>query len=404
LTSEVSLADAHLVTEPEAPPSDDIRSMVSSAFDEVTSKPDDPAPEPAEKPQTPAAERPRGSDGKFVKAEGDEAPEPLQATPKEPSEPAAPAPTQAEELGKATSRWSQADRDALAAAPQSVQELVVRRHREMEADHTRKTQEIASFRKDYEPIDQLLAPHADAMRERGFTKASLVRAWYDVERGLMAGGDIAAQLVAGIAKNYNLDRGAIARHLGLTAPSASPTEPPSPQAPANAPNLPPEIEQRLSRYDQFIQQQQQTEQQRQVAAYNDAANRVMTDIEKFAAETDSSGALQHPHFRDVENQMAVLAQVARASGNSVPHLSELYEQAVWANPSTREKLQAAAVASQEAQRAEADKQRQQEARAKAERATKAAKSTTGAPPSGPVRGKSGSLRDELLEAAEQLSA
>ena len=381
--------------------------MVSAAFDELTTEPT--APEPAPKAdQEPAGDRARGPDGKFVRAEAEPpADPPAPATPKAPAAEPAAAKPEPPDFAKATATWSQADRDAVAKLPDDAKEFVLRRERERDADYTRKTQEIAGFRRDYEPIDQLLSPHADMMREKGFTKAALIQAWYNVEKGLMQGGPTAAQLVAGIVDNYRLDRSAIARALGIT-PSATQAvaNPPQPQPePGTQPiQLPPEIAQKFKQYDDYLAQQAQTEQRRAQLAYNDAATRVVSEIDQFAAASDSAGALLHPHFRAVENDMAVLAQLAQARGKAVPPLSDLYDQAVWANPSTRAEIRKAEVASQEAQRAASEKTSRDEARAKAERATRAAKSTTGAPPPGQARRSTGSLRDELLEAADQLES
>jgi hypothetical protein len=78
----------------------------------------------------------------------------------------------------------------------------------------------------------------------------------------------------------------------------------------------------------------------------------------------------------------------------VPPLKELYETAVWANPSTREATLAARERAQQAKAAD-------EARAKAAQARKAGSSVTGAPGSG--QAPTGRSRTDL-SLREQLEA
>lgn len=404
------MADADLTTnETSEAPADDIRSALNAALEQAET-PQRPAPEPEAAEAAP--ERARDEHGRFAKAEQPEAEPPAEAPERapeaeeKPEEPAAPKEPDAE-FAKSTARWSATDKAMLAKLPEDAQQFLVRRHREMEADHTRKTQEIADFRRDYAPIDQLFAPHADALRQRGFTKASLIQAWYNVEQSLMKGGDPAASLVANIVQNYNIDRGAVARALGVAPQAPVSQQPATPQDPAPEiagqvqPTLPPEVVRRLEDNERVLRALATAHQDRERAAQLEAANRVMSEIDQFAQATDSAGALLHPYFREVENDMALLTQVARASGKT-PILSELYEQAVWANPSVRAKMFEAQAAAEQAQRAEAEKKSQAEARAKAEKARRAASSVTGAPGSGqPGKANTGSLRDQLMAAVEQ---
>src|SRR5579859_6232699 len=155
---------------------DDLKSALNAAFDQqagVAESPQEAEPqaEAAETAQE-TAQRARDQHGRFAKAEAPEGAEPPAKAPEaseKPPEAAAKAePT--EELAKATARWSQADREMAAKLPPEARDFLLRRHRDMEADHTRKTTEIPAFRRDWEPIEQLLAPHADLIRQRGMTK------------------------------------------------------------------------------------------------------------------------------------------------------------------------------------------------------------------------------------------
>ena len=96
--------------------------------------------------------------------------------------------------------------------------------------------------------------------------------------------------------------------------------------------------------------------------------------------------------------MSHLALAAKQAGQPLPPLKELYESAVWANPSTREKLRTADTQ-------QAEQKRKDEARAKAAAAKKASSSVTGAPGPGQAtnqgRQSDKSLREQLEEAADE---
>src|SRR6185503_4738113 len=101
-------------------------------------------------------------------------------------------------IAKLTAKWSETDRAILKGLPEPAKELLLRRTREVDADHTRKTQQlaherqqIAAFRQDYEPIAQIFAPHAEIMRQKGLTPHAIVQTWASVEQDLITKGPAA---------------------------------------------------------------------------------------------------------------------------------------------------------------------------------------------------------------------
>ena len=113
------------------------------------------------------------------------------------------------------------------------------------------------------------------------------------------------------------------------------------------------VSQAIAPYQQQLQQMQGyltgQQQQQQQAQYSTLQQQVDT----FAAEKTEAGQLAHPYFNDpgIEKTMATLAKQEQASGQT-PNLQDLYDSAVWANTSTRAKLQQASQSSYEAQRKE----------------------------------------------------
>lgn len=156
--------------------------VLSAEFDRMTTEPEsvvEVAPEVVEAaPDTEAApaetaeqkaERARGPDGKFVKAEKDpeakvevkpsplgKAPDPVKVEEPKPVEPAAPA-------VKAPQAWTPAAREAFTKAPPEVQAEVVRR----EAEITRALNDAAPARKVAEQVQRTLAPFEGLARANG---------------------------------------------------------------------------------------------------------------------------------------------------------------------------------------------------------------------------------------------
>jgi hypothetical protein len=383
-------------------PEDDLHALLNKAFTEH----EEPA-EPVEKPEKPAA-KPRAPDGKFAKSDDDKAvddpPEPLEKPETKPvdDKPEKPATAEPPNL------WKAEDKETFKALPPEAQQFLLRRHGEMEADYTRKTQQHAAFVRDYDPVRQVLSPYEAQIKQAGFTPATLVKAWSDVEKGLMEGRGV--DIVRDLVTNYRLDKAQLARVLGLTGAAGSGgagTEaPPAPQAQQPI-VLPPELARELETLRNGHQQVTQFLTSQQQAQQREAENRVNNTIEAFRGAKDPSGALLHPHWDELETDMVDLWKIAAAAGQQ-PTLEDVYDKAVWANTSTRQKLLDAQTAASEAQRATAEKQRQTEARAKAERARKASSSVTGAPGSGQARvtqaqAEGGSLRDQLNSAFDDLA-
>lgn len=407
----------------EEQPADDIASAIAAAIgSHDTPDPDKKAPDKVKPAEGEAALATRAKDGKFAKTEK---PEGEQPEPKEPDKPEGEAKTEEKPDGEKTEskdkevepektaeaeitgKWSAADKEILKALPPEGRELILRRHKEMEGAYTKKTEAIAGFRKEYEPVDKIFEPYREKMKQAGWTPRTLIEGWASAEKRLMDGDGVA--VIASLINGYKIDLGKVAQALGIRprqqAPAPRQGEEPPPQPDGQATQLPPELLQQLQQLttnQQKIDQRLADEDRRRAdevrRAQTSAEQRVSTEIDQFKSAQDDKGNLLHPHFEELETQMSLLAKAAIDGRQPVPPLKELYETAVWANPSTR----AAAIAARDkAQREKADA----EARAKAERAKKAGSSVTGAPgssqaPSG-KRPAERSLLEELEAAAEE---
>lgn len=354
--------------------------------------------------------RPRDASGRFLpKSEiaETETPEtvaePIEAKPAEEkaAEPAEKAPAKAEPPAV----WTAADKEMFGKQTPEAQAFLLRRQGEMDAYFTRQNQQSAALRRDYEPVRQMFEPHAAVMRDKGFTPASLINAWFSVEKNLMDGRGV--DVIADIAKSYNIPPAAIAQRLGITAPRQAPPGAAEVDAEGNVaaappnPSVDPAIAQALGGVIHWINNAEQRQQQDRIAQQQAAERQVMSEIARFSAEKDASGQPLRPYFAAVEHDMATIATAYKQNGGDIPPLPELYDYAVRANPITFARLQADQTAAQEAQRRAAEQTRQTEARAKAVKAQRASAPVTGVPGTGHAAANlngTASLRDDIRAA------
>lgn len=424
-------------TASEQPAADDIRSTLAAAIAEHESVAAPPAAETATATEGGAkeasaegdakiGERQRDENGKFVKQDAPKEPvldKSKQAPAKGKQEVAAAAPdpkaaaAATPDAKEPPANWSEADKKTFKSLPATAQTFLLDRHKAMEADYTKKTQAVADLKREYEPVDQLFTPHRDVMKQKGFTPSSLITAWFNVEKALMEGKGV--EIIQRLIPAYKIDAAALAKALGFGNQAPAKTDAP-PTADGKTPDPTtitdasgrklniadfPELKAELDKINARFHADDEAKANAARAAHDQAGARVMSSIEEFKGAKDEKGELQYPYFEEVEAQMTALtATTPRASGQSVPdYLKQLYETAVWANPSTRAKLQESQRAAETAQRAAEEQKRKTEDRAKAEKARRAASSVTGSP-SGQTpreRGRSDrSLREELLAAAE----
>ena len=321
-------------------------------------------------------------------------------------------------------KMSPADKAMLAEVakthPRAAQWLADR-HAAMVADHTRKTQAVAELQREYAPVQEMFKPWQQRLKAAGYTESGIIKAWASVEQELIS-GDPKRQIgiIRNIVQQYGLDKAAIAAELGLTGAAASDAAGAGQGAAAagDPPKIPPELAPWVKELTEtrgavqgiakWIEDQKKASADagerakadmnaRQRAEYD----RIGGEIEVFRTATEADGkALAHPYFDDVEQDMSMLAQLARARGEK-PTLQQLYDTAVWANPVTRGKAQAAASAAQQAKTSEA-------ARAKAAQARRAGASVTGSPATGQTApagkpAKDLSLREQLDAAFDETS-
>jgi hypothetical protein len=262
---------------------------------------------------------------------------------------------------EAPSHWSPADKEIFKNAPPELQKWMIDRHKSMEGDYTRKSQEIAEFKRSWEPVKELFAPHIDQLRATGQTPASVITHWANINNSL---NNNPAETIKWLASQYNVD---LSGQIGDNDIYIDP---------------------HVQSLRQELQQLKQSVVQREQYATQQRLSTVQSELQMFAEAKTEAGELAHPYFEEVVEDMVSLAKAEQAGGKT-PTVGDLYDRAVWANPTVREKLLAA-------QRDAAAKKAEQEARAKAAKA-KIAKKTLRSSPDGEVSGDL-TLRQQLEQA------
>jgi len=366
-----------------------IRSMLEAGFKADSSEAappqpevsDDAAPQPASDdapaadslPDSPAAgavkeDHPtdpmRYADGTVKRSKSDKAEAaPAKAAPAKeeiPSTDAAKASTEQPSTAAAAppAGWTAAEKAEWSKLPPAIQAAVSRR----EAEMSRGGQQWSEQKQRYEAV---LSPVAQAASRYGLTAEQGLNALLAAQRRLEQ--DPAAAIVE-LARNHGVDLATLAG------------QPPADGSQPQQPDISALVRQAVQPIVGPIYERMQAEErQKQDSTIN--------FVSEFAA------APGHEHFDAVQDHLMSLIPTIKAMNPNWTHdkvLEAAYDQAVWANPTTRQAMTEAKQREAEAARVTASKQRAAQART-------AAASLTGSPTGTNGQAAEGSIR-ELLEA------
>lgn len=295
---------------------------------------------------------PRGGGGQFAPKNA-EAPAEATAAAVEPAadnsgQPEAAPPEPAQPAIEAPLSWSAEMKAKFGTLPPDVREFIAKRESESHKAISQFGQQVKAF----EPIRSSLERHADIIRANGVSPDQAIENMFSVAKALETD---ARGAIKAIAEMHGVDLRSFA-------------DEPEPQA--KAPEVT-ALEQKLAKIEGFLtaQQRQQIEQDQSAAA---------SEITRFA---DGK-----PYFEEVRPLMGKLM----ASG-AAESLQDAYDQAIWANPTIRERIL------QDQRKADEDK-RQAEAKKRADDAKRVAplnqRSSQGASPA-----VAGSMRDTMAAVA-----
>lgn len=310
------------------------------------------APESQTAPEAPedAAKRLRDAQGKFAK---DVAPAAVDADPAAAtSDPAhTVVPKELQTLG-----FRKDEAAAFAAAPEILKQAIMRRSQEMHQG-VEQYRQAAQFA---QTMEKVITPYAATLNSLNISPDKAVAELMAADHKLRYGQP--AEKTAyfrQLAQNYGIDMNAV-----MQAPEQQAPVDPTVSA----------LQQQVHQLTSHFQNQQLTAQQQ----VNDQLN---SQIEAFKADPS------HSHFDDVKGHMAALLQAGQAQ-----NLADAYEQAVFANPTTR----ALMLQQQEAAKREEAAQRAQVAR-------KAASVNVRNRPTGPATKPIGSMDDTIRDEYRRLT-
>jgi len=216
--------------------------------------------------------------------------------------------------------WSKEDRAVFATLPPNVQDLLSRREREMTADYTRKTQEIAEIRRFSDDIRPVFEKNQQLIAHAGAPPAQVM----DQLLGMYG---YSQRDPAGYLKWAAQSLG-----VDLSQLTQAPTDEYADPGLLELRNQLTPLHQQVQSVTQYIQEQQRQQQEQ-------AVQQTLSVIESFAQEKDASGTPLRPYFEQVKVSMGRLLQ-PDANGNALAtDLQDAYDKATWADPAIRAELQ-----------------------------------------------------------------
>ena len=329
-----------------APPS--LRDIAEQAYDDLETgavEAEAPLPEPEGIAEEPLAsdERPRDKSGRWVaKSETPpgEAIEPLDPAPKKiqdqtppKADPAAAPP--AARSNQVPEHWSAEDKATFAKLPPEGQQFLLKRHGDMEAEFTRKSQASAGAVQ----FTQALAPVfqdpqiARSLQQAGVHPVQAIHEWANWHRlGTSERQEDKFHLLVDLTQRMGLDPARIFSALNKS--------PPNPMGLSEEDLKDPAVKfiaDHLGRSESKLQalegQIQQREQREQAARAEWGLKNARSGIDGFADEKSKDGRPLRPHFDAV---LPLLIDMFKA--NPDRNLAEAYETACWAHPEVRKQL------------------------------------------------------------------
>ena len=345
-------ANASIPAQPARP--ETVAETLAKTLESFEAEAEEPAEEAEPLPEAPEPDEQAEDEPEEAEEDGAEEDEAVEEDTAEPEALAAP------------NHWPKEFAAKFEALEPAAQHMFMERYKDLEGDYTRKTQDVAKFKKRNEAFTEMFAPFKGDFERAGMDEVAAVRQ-------LLAAHDYLRKdpqsAIAWLANQYGVDMGAVGNDPALEDEYADP------QVKA--------LQQQVAQLTSVIQNQQ-TQQQSQVEASTQSL------IDQFASETDANGNLKHPHFERVRGVMGTLI-----SAQNAKDLNTAYEMAVYADPELRqEQVKAMAAAqSQDSVKTEAVKKAKKAARSKVRGS---------ATPAAPALPANASIRDTINASIRQL--
>jgi hypothetical protein len=289
-------------------------------------------------------------------------------------------------------RWTKTQKEWFTALTPEFQKQLLDNDKNIQADYTKKTTELAQERMRYADVEKVMAPRRDQFARQGLNDGAALNM-------IMSYWDLAQKNPAGFIQQFAQERG-----LDLGSMYAQPAAPNSGQ-PVRLPDgmelHPVVVEQlqylqtRLDKAERALSSHGNVLQSREAATQAEQVSSAAAELKAFESATNEQGQPLYPFLTDVRQDMARLWQAGL-----VGDLKSAYDMAVRVRPDVFSKVQE----SRDIARAREDEARRA---AEADRAKRAGASVT---PSSvgsmdtPRPTRELSLRDEIRAAFDAQSA
>jgi len=233
--------------------------------------------------------------------------------------------------------WKDADKALFAKAPPEIQQRWIERETEQQKGVDAKFQEVASYRKEREEIDQIFQPFAREMELNGVSRTAAINQLVAAHRFLM---EKPLEATKWLLQSYKVDPEALI--ASLTGEDGQTADP-------NFKTLENNFLQLSSKLDGFLEQQTKAQHEK-----------ALTDVTLFAeAKDEKTGKPLHPYFDEVADEVLLLMRADKRST-----LNSAYGKALRMNETVWAKIQAESASAQQ----QKDEQERKERVEKAKRA------------------------------------
>ena len=224
----------------------------------------------------------------------------------------------------APTHWAVEHQEMFRGLDPKAQSFLMDRSKDMEAAHTKRSQEIAPLRNAAEKWTPYLS-QMQAEPSQVFDK--LMQHEYGLRTGT---NEQKINILLGLARDYQVDM----RQNGNGDPPSAEEDPFGVAEKIQAAVGP--IVQQVQQMNGNMQQQQGYSQQASTAA-------AQKNVDEFRNRKGADGKPAHPYYDEVFNDMLAMAQTKQAAGQppDIADLADMYERATWSNASVRAKMQAA---------------------------------------------------------------
>ena len=248
---------------------------------------------------------------------------------------------------KAPKNWSEDVRSKFTELPREAQEYMLKRDKEMTADYTRKTQEVAEQRKNFESLDKVIAPMRQQIAASGVSETEYIARLLNADMALRNNPKMALKQ---LAQGYGID---LSSYDSDTAEFETESQ---------ISQLQQQNQAILAELNQFKQQNLQS-----------ARQQTENQINTFSLAKDDKGNLKYPHFEQVRVKMGNLIDAGEAKG-----LEDAYNKAIRLDDELYNQ-------SLDAQRKRAQAEEDARRKAAVEKAKKVRPRTATTPPVGSVK-------------------